>query len=178
VADQREFLKLFLADQAELQLFVRSLVRDRQDCDDICQSVALVLWAKFDQYDASRSFAAWARGIAAIEVQRQRSRRTPMPFSPEAVTAIVDAFDRRESENTSDEMEALRDCVAGLPEEDQQMLGYRYSQQLSADEIAEQMDRTSAAVHKSLWRLRTRLLECVQRRIQGKEGIQGGRDEA
>ena len=169
MADQAEFLKLFLANQAELQLFVRSLVRDRQDCDDICQSVALVLWKKFDQYDASRSFVAWARGIAAIEVQRQRSRRMPLPFSPDAVTAIVDAFDRREQENTSDEMEALRECVATLPEEEQEMLGYRYNKQWSADEIAKHLGRTAAAVHKSLWRLRTRLLECVRRRIQGRE---------
>ena len=171
MADQQEFLKLFLADQAELQLFVRSLVRDRQDCDDICQSVALVLWKKFDQFDASRSFAAWARGIAAIEVQRQRSKRTPLPFSPEAVTAIVDAFDRREGQNTSDEMEALRACVASLPEEDQQMLSFRYTQQLSADEIAEHLGRTAPAVHKSLWRLRTRLLECIVRRMQGGEEV-------
>jgi RNA polymerase sigma-70 factor (ECF subfamily) len=169
---QDEFLTLFLKHQVEVRAFIGSLVRDLHTRDDLFQEVALILWNEFARYDRARSFGAWARGIASKKVlQRwEKDRRSPLPFAPEAIQALLDAYDRTEVSET-DRAEALQKCLEGLPEESRRLLGLRYEQSLRLGEIAERLRTTSDAVHKALSRIRLRLQECVRRRLAaGKEG--------
>src|SRR3954464_9494227 len=112
---QDEFLTLFLRHQVEVRAFIGSLVRDLHGRDDIFQEVALILWHEFPRYDRSRSFGAWARGIAAKKVlQRfEKDTRAPMPFAPEAIQALLDAYERTEV-SESLRAEALQKCVEYL----------------------------------------------------------------
>jgi RNA polymerase sigma factor (sigma-70 family) len=107
-----DFLKLLLAHQDDLQAFLASVVRNAHDRDDVFQETVLTLWDKFPEYDPTRSFGAWARGIAVNKVlqHRGRSGAVPSPFSPQAIAAIVDAFDR-EAAMGSDAVDALDECM-------------------------------------------------------------------
>ncbi len=167
--DHTEFLKLLLAHQADLQAFLASLVRSRVDCEDVFQETVLTLWDKIGEYDRSRSFGAWARGIAANKVLQNRHRlgRVPALLSPEAITAVADAFQRRESAGTA-ALDALEDCVEPLPEQSRHVLRLRYVERWSVAEIAQQLGVTPAAMSKTLSRLRTRLYDRVERRL-GRE---------
>src|SRR2546425_12489481 len=97
---QNEFLPLFLEHQVSLRAFIGSLLRDRHARDDVFQEVALILWNEFARYDPSRSFGAWARGIAANKVMQRwrQDTRTPAPVPPEAVQALLDAYERTETD--------------------------------------------------------------------------------
>lgn len=161
-----EFLRLFLGQQSDLRAFIYSLVRDPHGREDIVQEVSLVLWRKFEEYDRSRPFGAWARGIAAHKILQGRGQalRSAIPFSPQAIQAVLDAFDQRE-ESASPRAEALEECVAELPEKSRRLLVLRYERSLSLAEMAQQLESTLDAVHKALSRLRARLYECVQGRL-------------
>src|SRR3990172_11558206 len=96
VSQNADYLRLFMANVGDIRAFLRTLVRNPRDLEDVLQSVALVLWEKFDQYDRERPFGAWARGVAAKEVltmRRNAGRYTC--FSPEVVAAILDAYEAR-----------------------------------------------------------------------------------
>jgi len=162
-----EFMTLFLRHQAEVKAFIGSLVRDRHGRDDLLQEVALILWEKFPLYDPTRSFGAWARGIAAKQVMQrwEKTRRLPMPFAPQTIQALLDAFERTEA-STSAPSAALERCMQDLPKESLQLLVLRYEQALSLGQIAQQVGRTLDAVHKTLSRLRARLKECVEQRLR------------
>ena len=167
-----EFLALFLRHQADLRAFLGSLVRDRNNFDDVLQDTVLTLWEKFDSYDPDRSFGAWARGIAANKVLQFRDRqgRSPTPFSPEAIGAIVDAFDRQ-PHGTPELGDALDHCLEQLPETSRQALHGWYAESWSIERIAESIGGSTAAAYKTLQRLRAKLLECVERRLTtGREG--------
>lgn len=174
MADQAYFLELFLSNEADLSAFLRSLVRDTHDFEDTFQAVALTLWRKFDQYDQSRPFGAWARGVAAREVLllRRDLKRQPIPFSPESVAAILDAFEHRLASNTArgERIELLEVCYRALPESSQQVLWLRYTQSLAIAEIAERLGRTAAATQRSLSRIREQIAECIQRRLDAQKG--------
>ncbi|MBY0528492.1 MAG: sigma-70 family RNA polymerase sigma factor [Gemmataceae bacterium] len=163
---QEDFLRLFLTYQAEIRAFIGSLVRDRHGSDDVFQEVALVLWKEFQRYDPTRSFGAWARGIAAKKVMQRWDRlsRMPVPFSPEAIEAVLEAYDRTEAASQP-QADALAHCLEGLPDKSRQLLTLRYEQSLKLGQIAQAVDSTLDAVHKALSRLRTRLHECVERRL-------------
>ena len=88
-------------------------------------------------------------------------------LSPEAITAVADAFQRRESAGTA-ALDALEDCVEPLPEQSRSVLRLRYVERWSVAEIAQHLGVTPAAMSKTLSRLRTRLYDCVQRRLGGE----------
>jgi len=155
-------------------MFIATLIYNRQDRDDVFQEVALVLWEKFDQYDPSRPFGAWARGIAANKMLQRRDKqgRLPSPFPPESVVAILDAFERQD-EQADPESEALEICIHKLPARSRKMLELRYAESLAVSEIAQRVNATAASVFKTLSRLRSTLLECIKRQLGKVEG-EGG----
>jgi RNA polymerase sigma-70 factor (ECF subfamily) len=161
-----EFMTLFLRYQGEVKAFIGSVVRDRHARDDLFQEVALVLWEKFGTYQPGRSFGAWARGIAAKKVLQRWEKigRLPLPFAPDTMQALLDAFERTEPP-VSAQGAALEQCMAELPDRSRRLLALRYDEALSLDEIARQVGSTLDAVHKALSRLRARLQECVARRL-------------
>jgi RNA polymerase sigma-70 factor (ECF subfamily) len=163
--DHAAFLALYVKHQGEIRAFVRALVRNRHDAEDICQNIALVLWKKFDQYDSTRPFAAWARGVAAIEVQliRGQSHRVPTPFSPDAVQAILDAYNRTTTASESHQRQWLEKCIRLLSERGRSLFAMRYGLGTPVDEIASQIKATVGSVHRALSRYRAQVRECVNR---------------
>jgi RNA polymerase sigma-70 factor, ECF subfamily len=159
-----EFLALFLRHQAGLRAFLAGVCRDRAAADDLLQDSALVLWQNFASYDRSRPFGAWARGVAFKKVlqEREKSRRIPLAFPPEAVQAVIDAYDRTESESPSPD--GLRDCLQRLAPAARDLLAMRYEQSLKLQAIAARTGKTLDAVHKSLSRIREVLHDCLGRR--------------
>ena len=55
-----QFLRLFAASEAALRTFVRSLLPSQGDAAETMQEVAVVLWQKFPEFDATRDFRKWA----------------------------------------------------------------------------------------------------------------------
>ncbi|QDT44642.1 RNA polymerase sigma factor [Gimesia alba] len=79
-ADQQEFLRVFLANEREIQRYVAALIPARADAQEIVQQTAILLWEKFDKYDRSRPFAPWACRFA-LNVSRQWPARRAMRSS-------------------------------------------------------------------------------------------------
>jgi RNA polymerase sigma-70 factor (ECF subfamily) len=172
---QDQFLKLFLKHQNDIKAFILSMVRDRHACEDLLQEVAIILWQKLDSYDPERSFRAWARGIAAKKIMQsfEKSKRSPVVFSPEAISAILDAYDKTDKswEAQVMEKEALKLCIETLPGKSRSLLSQRYEKSLKLREMAEQFGKTLDAVHKALSRIRTALRLCIERRLSiSREG--------
>ncbi|MCE9555665.1 MAG: sigma-70 family RNA polymerase sigma factor [Planctomycetes bacterium] len=175
MADQADFLRLFMAHQGEIRTFVRALVSDPNDVDDVCQDIATILWKKFDQYDPSRRFGAWARGVAVHEIDyfRRKSRRRPIPFSIETIEAIRGEFDRREPQPTSRLMQFVEDCLRRLTARARQMFALRYEQGQSVAEIARELSSAEPAIYKALGRYRQQLRECVEQKAAREQEAPG-----
>jgi len=163
---QEEYLKLLFGCELEIRAFIGSIVRGSHDCDDLFQEVALTLWKEFSRYDRSRSFGAWARGVASVKLMQRwdQTKRAPIVLSPEAISAVSSAFDRSE-ELASSKAQALEDCLDRLPEKSRRLLALRYERSLKIEQIAQEMRATLDAVYQSLSRLRTRLHDCIDRRL-------------
>ena len=168
MSQNAEYLRLFLANIGDIRAFLRTVVRNPRDLEDILQSVALVLWEKFDQYDRERPFGAWARGVAAKEVltlRRSAGRYTSFP--PEVVASILDAYEGRigSTPGRSDRIEALEKCLEIIPKQSRQALDLRYGRGMAINEVAKSLGRTLAATQRALSRTRRRLAECIQQRL-------------
>jgi RNA polymerase sigma-70 factor (ECF subfamily) len=180
VNDRADFLKHFLKNEGDLRAFIGSLIRDWNVTEDVLQDVALTAWERFGDFDGTRSFGAWARGIAANKILRRREQnaRFPLPFSPETIAALSDAFDRTERSRpgaagsvsgqggggSTDAADHLEPCLERLPEKSRQLLQWRYGESLEVRQIAERIAGTPEAVYKALIRIRRLVRACVESR--------------
>lgn len=163
-----KFLPLFLAAQNDLRAFIGAMVRERGLRDDVFQEVAMSLWRTFDRFDQSRSFGAWARGVAARKIMEDRRLRARLPdyCTLETLEALSESFAAHEDQGSWQEREqALSYCLELLPEKSARVMSARYGLGESAESIASSMGLSLDAVYQTLSRLRRHLRECVQRRL-------------
>ena len=169
MADQEQFVKAFLNSEMNLRAFLGSLIRNRQDCQDVFQDTALTLWQKFGEYDPQRPFGAWARGIAAKKAlqYRAKSGKTPTAFSPQTINAIIEAVERIELRQPlwTTALDTLEKCTELLPEHSRKILTMRYSEEWPVLQIAKQLNSTPTAVSMALSRIRAWLRKCVEQQL-------------
>jgi RNA polymerase sigma-70 factor (ECF subfamily) len=87
-----QFLRLFAEHEPALRTFIRSLLPSRGDALEVIQEVAVVLWQKFAEFDATRDFRKWAFGVAryeALAYLRDRARDRHV-FDDELVGRLAD----------------------------------------------------------------------------------------
>src|SRR5215813_8422940 len=116
------FAEHLRACQARLLGYLHSLVRDLDDAEDLFQQTAVVLWRKFDEFDSSRSFFAWACGVARLETAnflRARGRHK-LYFSDELNLMLIEAQEGLDEDESLDRREALTGCVEKLRQRDRQ----------------------------------------------------------
>lgn len=168
-ARKTEFAQALLRHQSQIFSFIYSIVRNFDDADDLFQQTSLVLWRKFDQFDPSRSFVAWACGVARFEVAnfiRDRERHR-LHFSDELDQILIDAHEAHSRENLEEQRAALTVCVNKLRQRDQDLLQACYGGSFAIREVACKWDRSIQSIHNSLSRIRRTLQACVRRGATG-----------
>ena len=165
-----QFLRLFAAHEPALRTFVRSLLPSLADVSEVMQEVAVVLWQKFAEFDATRDFRKWAFGVAryqALAYLRDRARDRHV-FDDELVGRLADeavaAGPRHEAQR-----EALETCLQKLPAHQRELVLSAYTEGTRMDELAAQREQTAMSLYKLLHRIRQLLLECVRRTIAREE---------
>lgn len=162
------FADLLRQNQSRLLGYLHALVRDLNDADDLFQQTAVILWNKFDAFDGSRSFLAWACGVARFEASnfiRSRSRKK-LYFSDDLNLLLIEAYDEMPEPEPEDRREALTQCLGKLRERDRELLLEAYGDaEPGVTTIADRMGRSSQSVHNSLRRIRQSLYECVRRTL-------------
>ena len=170
---QVEFAELVRAHHARIFGFVRSLVIDPNDAQDVFQEAVLALWEGSAAYDSQRDFGAWAIGIARNKVfgyfkskQNERAR-----LSDEVMRQL--AHRQEESAESLEVLAARRDalaaCLGKLPQRQSELIRRCYDGRESVREVAASLRRTTGSVYSSLNHIRKGLLDCIQRRLAGEQ---------
>ena len=172
---QEEFLKKYAASQQRVFAFVVSLSPGWADADDIFQSVSLVLWRKWTQYDPQRPFLEWAMGIARIEIRKQMALkgRSERMLSEEAISAIELGFEPTRKA-IDPRLDALHDCLEQLPKKQRSLVRDCYSGTDNIRAVAASRGLSCDAIYGRLKRIREMLHQCVDRSVAVEEGICNG----
>jgi len=160
------FLRLFAEHEPAVRTFVRSLLPSRSDASEVMQEVAVVLWQKFAEFDASRDFRKWAFGVAHYEVLtylRDQARDRHV-FDDALVNRLADAAAAAEPRHDA-QRDALEACLEKLPPAQRELVLCAYAKGTRIDGLAVQRGQTPMSLYKVLHRIRQALLECVQRQL-------------
>lgn len=140
--------------------YVRSIVRDEYEAEDVTQQVFAKMITVIRKYEErSVPFSAWilrvARNVAVDHIRR--SRATPC--------AEVRGSDETMDDIAHERLHGLSDALESLPEEQRHVLVLRHMVGLTPVEIADRMGRSESSVHG----LHHRGRRAIQRELRDME---------
>ena len=160
-----KFLAHYVNIQQPLRAYLLAATGNLHEADDLNQVVWEVLWKKFDQYDETRPFKAWAFGVARLEVLkwRQKKARSREVLSEDTLERLADTS-LKHAERFSERHAFLHDCLTELAALPREVLEWKYGEGRRSKEIGGLIDRSTEAVDMLLTRTRKALRECVERK--------------
>jgi RNA polymerase sigma-70 factor (ECF subfamily) len=168
--NERDYHQLFIENQRRIYSFIRTLLPDFNDAQDVFQNVCVVVLGKADQFVPGTDLCKWACQIAYFEVcnYRRRKQKESTGFSAEALELL-----RAEQLQRWDEIdaryEALMNCLAKLQPRDRKLLDARYRCNVALRELAAELARPVATIKKVLRRIRRDLQQCIERTLAREE---------
>jgi RNA polymerase sigma-70 factor (ECF subfamily) len=122
--------------------YVRSIVRDSFEAEDITQNVFAKLVTAIHRYEQRAvPFAAWILRVARnVALDHMRARRQ-IPFEE------VRTSDEGYEQVGFDRSQSLREALGRLPDDQREVLVLRHIAGLSPTEIARRLGKTEGAVH-------------------------------
>ena len=139
--DQDALRFLYVCYSHNIYGYVRSIVRDDHEAEDVTQHVFAKLMTTLVKYDdRGVPFFAWllrlARNVAIDHLRANRLTPTENVLDSEA-SAEADA----------DRAETVRSALATLPDEQREVVVLRHLVGLTPGEIADRMGRTEGSIH-------------------------------
>jgi RNA polymerase sigma-70 factor (ECF subfamily) len=140
--DRDAFQFLYVRYSHNIYGYVRSIVRDDHEAEDVTQHVFVKLMTAVVKYDdRGVPFFAWlvrfARNVAIDHLRAQRAIPTEN---------VIDA-DRHDNSIDLERSITLEDALGNLPDEQRAVVILRHVVGLSPGEIADRMGRTEGSVH-------------------------------
>ncbi|GAA5509532.1 sigma-70 family RNA polymerase sigma factor [Novipirellula caenicola] len=167
-----QFLQHFLRDQTRIFAYVRSLLPQYADAQDVFQRCSLTLWRHFDDFDHERLFLPWACGIAFNEVRnfRRTAGRDRLQFADDLAEQLADrrmaTLGQRDLRTS-----AVRTCVSHLKSADRELIQRVYHDRRPIAEIAESAGKAVQTMYNRLSAVRRMLLQCIEKRIASEEAL-------
>lgn len=168
-----QFSALLTSSRQRIYNFIGSMVLDRNDADDIMQETSLALWKHADEFREGEDFTKWACSFAYFRVMKQRRAKY---YRLKLVERVVDllatealADDQLDKLLAAEQFErqerALAECLEEVPTRNRSLLLEYYANGRSLAEIGLGVGRNANAIAQLLHRLRSRLRDCVARRL-------------
>jgi RNA polymerase sigma-70 factor (ECF subfamily) len=153
--DETAFEALFHEHYARLCSYALTIVRRREDAEDVVQQVFANLWRVRGSLEIRESARAWLyRSVRNGALNRVRSERSALRLaeSPERVPVADPAPDPAESMIAGQSAAALERALDGIGERCREVLRLRWIDGLTHAEIADALGITRKAVESNITR--------------------------
>ncbi len=159
-------VRLLSRNQEKLYRYIFALLPHEEDARDVLQETCVALARKFDQYDLTKPFLAWAYRFAYLEVlkQKERDRHTGFRLTPELLERL--AREREEHEPILEaRLLALQSCLGELEPTDRDILRHRYELKTPTAQLADHFGLSRRTLFRKLDQIRGYLSKCISLRL-------------
>ncbi|OUW19257.1 MAG: RNA polymerase subunit sigma-70 [Opitutales bacterium TMED158] len=163
-----EFIQLLTTHQSRLYAYALSLLGNRESAKEVMQETNIIMWRKAEQFKLGTNFGAWMMKIAyyqSLEFRRKQNRQAVFIEDEEFLSTL--AVEAADSTDTLEQQQmALQRCLERLPDRQRDLVRRRYTEGASIKLVAEQIGIAASAVKQTLFRARSKLIECVRFRLK------------
>lgn len=167
--DAEKLFETLVREHADmLTVYLTAALGDISDVDDLFQETMIVAWRRLDDFDQTRPFGAWLRGIARnLLLAHFRKNRQRLQTS-----AVLDQLESRlaqiglqEGDTWQEKLLLLKECVLSLPEHYRDIVTLRYFEQQAIPQVSKTLAISMAAAKKRLQRARLLVLNCMKSKL-------------
>jgi len=168
LASPADFEELLIAHQRSLLHYIKSLVANHHEAEDLLQRVNLILWQKRANFEEGSNFRAWSFTIARLEVlnQLRQQRRDQRVFSDRQSPESCLVFESSAEAGDEALLGALKDCLRRLSSKDQELLFVRYATDRPLKEYAENLSRSPGTLKARLFQIRENLRKSIEAHLR------------
>ncbi|MFT4176155.1 MAG: sigma-70 family RNA polymerase sigma factor [Luteolibacter sp.] len=161
-----EFEELLVSHQARIYFFIRSMVFNREDAQDILQDVNGIILLKRHQFALQTNFKAWAFSIARFEclTYLRRLKAGQLLILEDVAEHLAEQAEER-ADGIDFWIAALDQCRKHLNEESGKLIEHRYILRTPLEEVAKSWKTTEGALKQKLFRIREQLRACILKRL-------------
>jgi len=162
------FAEILRTHQGRVRAYLRRWVLEADLADDLAQETFLAAYRSLPTRNPAAPIDFWLLSIArhrALKHLREEARR-PLPA---ALAEWCAARLESREDAMNDDVSALQQCLAGLPQHSAGLISAYYRDHLTSAEIARRSGKKESAVRMTLLRIREALRQCVEQRRLGAE---------
>ncbi len=161
---------LFKRYEKSLFIYMFHLVRNKDEVEDLLQSVFLKTYKNLHRFDLERKFSSWIYRIShneAVNFIKRRSKRKLISWeevttSKDKIVMSVDADDSAEIFMHKEIAKEMDDALEMLPPKYKKILLLRYFKEYSYQQIGEILDKPVNTVGTLINRAKRKLVEVIQ----------------
>ena len=144
-----------------LMAYLRSATHDSATADDVWQETMLVAWRRIDEFDRSRPF-----GRVMLGYGRKQAHTIQVDDSTlEYLDSRFESLQSLRGDTLDEKLQALRDCVASLPEHYRTCIEMRFIEGVKPSELSKQIGLAIESVKKRLLRAKGMLVTCIDQKM-------------
>lgn len=157
------FEDLLVAHQDPILRFIKSIIADHHEAEDLLQKTNLVLWQKRDRFEAGTNFRAWSFAIARLETlnQLKRQRRDQRILAQQWLRESVREAETTGGDPDAEALTALRNCLGRLPDRDRELIMTRYGSDRTLEQYARTLNRSPGTLKARLFKIRGDLRKSI-----------------
>jgi RNA polymerase sigma-70 factor (ECF subfamily) len=168
--DYQLFIKLYLANERRIYGYVRALIPNWSDIDDIIQETASVMWSKFGGFEKGTNFSAWALKITHLQVLNycKNRKREKLYFNDEVIKTLSEKI-ISQNPNVDERLPVLKRCLLGLQPNERTLMQMRYEPGATTKSVSQQTGKETHVLYRLFNKIHAKLLLCIRRTLAERE---------
>jgi RNA polymerase sigma-70 factor (ECF subfamily) len=172
--DPTAFEGIVGAHHRPVRAYIASRLDDPHDVDDLAQEVFLAAYRSLPRFDIRKEMGPWLHGIAVNCLRNHfRAARKQKLVDGALADLSREAEDPATGEDLANQLDALRECLAGLDRRTQDLVRRRYFQGHAVSRICSSTGKKHSAVTMALHRIRIALRACVDGKVNPHSATKG-----
>lgn len=162
-----QLVQTLIEERVKVQAFIRSIVPDYHLAEDVFQEVSMLAFREAPNINDREHLLAWVRRAArhrAINAAK-RSHRQSLPLDEELASILEESWQKLDKKSVSESAEALEKCLGLLSPFARRLIHLRYTEGLTGDQLAGQVQRSTPSTYVTLSRVHRSLEKCIRERL-------------
>jgi RNA polymerase sigma-70 factor (ECF subfamily) len=161
-----QFITRLNAAHGRLLGFLRVMLGNSADAEDVLQRASMNMWRKFAEYDTTLDFFAWASSFCFYEAKnfQRTAARSRLHFDDELMQRLAEErapdLDHREAR-----LAAMDRCIGELDDSSRDLVREFYVNNNDIGALAQKQGRATQTLYNKLNTLRRLLADCMKRRM-------------